>query len=217
MEELTVDPFRAARLVLRLRQEGVTDNAVLKAMESIDRSAFVRSPALKKIAFEDCILPIPCGQIIPRPVVTGQLLQAMAIRQPGTARILLIGMGSGYTAALAGQLGADVFAVERYDRLTDAARQRIVELGLDNVAVRHGDGRLGWPERGPYDRILITALIDDVPDSLLGQLNPGGLLIAPMMAGDRQKIARMDAERNIEWLDLFSPLPPLSEGRSQAL
>lgn len=217
MAELIADPFRAARLVLHLRQEGVTDDAVLKTMETIDRGAFVEGDALKALAFDDCILPIPCGQIIPRPSVTGQLLQALDIRKVREARILLIGMGSGYTAALAAQLGADVFAVERYDRLTEAARQRIVRLGLSNLAVRHGDGFLGWPERGPYDRILLTGQVDAVPDTLLGQLNKDGRLIAPMMRDDKQMIARMDSNRNTEWIGQTFPLPALMEGRSQVL
>lgn len=217
MEELIADPFRAARLVLRLRQEGVTDDAVLKAMETIDRGAFVEGDKLKALAFEDCVLPIPCGQIIPRPAVTGQLLQALDIRKVREARILVIGAGSGYTAALAGQLAADVFGVERFNRLTDMARQRIVSLNIGNLAVRQGDGFRGWPERGPYDRILTTGLIEDVPAELLEQLGKDGRLIAPMMRGDRQMIARMDADRNTEWLPLSFALPPLKEGASLAL
>ena len=217
MEELIADPFRAARLVLRLRQEGVTDDAVLKAMETIDRGAFVEGEELKKLAFDDCVLPIPCGQTIPRPAVTGQLLQAMGLGPSRLARILLVGMGSGYTAALAGQLGSDVFAVERYDRLTEAARQRIVRLGLGNVAVRHGDGMLGWAERGPYDRIVLTGQVDEVPDTLLSQLGKDGLLLAPMLHQGRQQIARMNADRKTEWIGLSFPLPPLAEGKSRVL
>ena len=217
MEELIADPFRAARLVLRLRQEGVTDDAVLKAMETIDRGAFVDGTKLKALAFEDCVLPIPCGQIIPRPAVTGQLLQALNIRKLKEARALVIGAGSGYTAALAGQLCADVFGVERFNRLTDVARQKIISLNIGNLAVRQGDGYLGWPERGPYDRILVTGLVAEIPDVLLEQLGKDGLLVAPMMRGDRQMLARMDADRNTEWLPLSFPLPPLKEGASLAL
>lgn len=217
MEELIADPFRAARLVLRLRQEGVTDDGVLRAMEIIDRGAFVDDPALKELAFADCVLPIPCGQIIPRPVATGQLLQALDLGPAREARILLIGMGSGYTAALAGRLAADVFAVERYDRLTDLARQRIVRLGLDNLAVRHSDGLLGWAERGPYDRILMTGQVDEVPRELFDQLRSGGLVIAPMQHEGRQHIARMAVDGSTEWLGLTHALPPLVAGCSQAL
>ncbi|WP_430404783.1 protein-L-isoaspartate O-methyltransferase family protein [Hyphomonas sp.] len=217
MAELIADPFRAARLVLHLRQEGITDDGVLKAMETIDRGAFVDGPGLDKLAFEDCILPIPCGQIVPRPAVTGQLLQALQIRQVREARILLVGVGSGYTAALAAQLGADVFAMDRYRRLCDAARRRMLELGLGNVAVRHGDGLFGWPERGPYDRILLTGAIDEVPDVLLQQLAKGGALIAPFRTADAQHLLRMGADGTQERLAIARPLPPLMDGASKAL
>jgi protein-L-isoaspartate(D-aspartate) O-methyltransferase len=217
MAELIADPFRAARLVLHLRQEGITDDAVLKAMETIDRGAFVDGPGLHKLAFEDCVLPIPCGQIVPRPAVTGQLLQALQIRQVREARILLVGVGSGYTAALAAQLGADVFAMDRYRRLCDAARRRMLDLGLGNVAVRHGDGLFGWPERGPYDRILLTGAIEDVPDALLQQLVKGGVLIAPIQTAGAQHLLRVGADGTQERLAIARPLPPLMDGASKAL
>ena len=217
MAELIADPFRAARLVLHLRQVGITDEAVLKAMETIDRGAFVDDPALASLAFEDCILPIPCGQIIPRPAAIGQLLQALEIKTLGQARILVIGVGSGYIAALAAQLGGHVFAVERYARLTDEARRRIIDLKLENVAVRQGDGLAGWPERGPYDRILLTGEVGEVPGGLLEQLTGDGLLVAPMAHGDEQHLVRMDRERKIEGFALRSTLPPLVEGQAAAL
>ena len=99
MEELTVDPFRAARLVLRLRQDGVTDDGVLRAMETVDRGAFVEAADLKALAFADCALPIPCGQVIPRPTVTGHLLQALDLGRQGIPAVLLddhegVGVGS---------------------------------------------------------------------------------------------------------------------------
>ncbi|KCZ93259.1 protein-L-isoaspartate O-methyltransferase family protein [Hyphomonas johnsonii] len=217
MAELIADPFRAARLVLHLRQEGITDDGVLKAMETIDRAAFVDGDALARLAFEDCVLPIPCGQIIPRPAVTGQLLQALEIRQVREARILLVGMGSGYTAALAAQLGADVFAMDRFRRLCDAARMRMLDLGLGNVAVRCGDGLNGWPERGPYDRILLTGSVPDVPDLLLGQLAKGGALIAPVSTGATQHLLRIQADGSRQRLAIAHPLPALVEGTSKAL
>ncbi|MEQ8299274.1 MAG: protein-L-isoaspartate(D-aspartate) O-methyltransferase [Hyphomonas sp.] len=217
MAELIADPFRAARLVLHLRQEGITDDGVLKAMETIDRGAFVDGDSLSKLAFEDCILPIPCGQIVPRPAVTGQLLQALQIRQMREARILLIGVGSGYTAALAAQLGADVFAMDRFRRLCDAARRRMLDLGLGNVAIRHGDGLAGWPERGPYDRILLTGAINEVPEILLQQLTKGGVLIAPFQMADAQHLLRIAADGTQDRLAIAQPLPLLIDGASRAL
>ena len=212
MEDLITDPFRAARLVLRLRQEGVTDDGVLRAMETVDRGAFVDDPALKDLAFADCVVPIPCGQTIPRPAATGQLLQALGLGRERKARLLVIGMGSGYIAALAGQLAADVFGVERYNKLTDHARQRIVSLGLDNLAVRYGDGLLGWAERGPYDRVLITGLVDAIPQALFDQLKPGGRMVVPAGMADAQQLMVIDkneTERLKTWEVMpvrFSPL-----------
>ena len=217
MAGLIADPFRAARLVLHLRQEGVTDDAVLRAMETIDRSAFVDDPAVSKLAFETALLPIPCGQIVPRPVVTGQLLQALQLKGGHESRVLLIGAGSGYTAALAAQLASDVFAVERYRTLTDAIRRRIVDLSLSNLAVRCGDGLLGWPERGPYDRILLAGAVEEVPEALLAQLGKGGQLVAPVVGGDAQFLLRLHEDGRRERLGLRHALPRLREGPAQAL
>jgi protein-L-isoaspartate(D-aspartate) O-methyltransferase len=217
MADLIADPFRAARLILHLRQEGITDDGVLKAMETIDRGAFIDTPGLDKLAFEDCVLPIPCGQIVPRPAVTGQLLQALQIRQMREARILLVGVGSGYTAALAAQLGADVFAMDRYRRLCDAARMRMLDLELGKVAIRHGDGLVGWPERGPYDRILLTGAVDEVPDVLMQQLGKGGVLITPFDEAGVQILLRIARDGTQERLAIAHPLAPLIPGPSRAL
>ena len=217
MAALIADPFRAARLVLHLRQEGVTDDGVLRAMETINRSAFVDDPALTQLAFEDAILPIPCGQIVPRPVTIGQLLQALQLKDGNGARVLLVGAGSGYTAALAAQLASDVFAVERYHTLTEGIRRRIVDLGLGNLAVRCADGLLGWPERGPYDRILLAGAVGEVPEALLGQLGKGGQLVAPLVTGDGQVLLRVHEDGQRERLGFRHALPRLVEGRAQAL
>ncbi|MCA8902980.1 MAG: protein-L-isoaspartate(D-aspartate) O-methyltransferase [Hyphomonas sp.] len=217
MAELIADPFRSARLVLLLRQEGVTDDGVLNAMETIDRTAFVDDPALAPLAFEDCTLPIPCGQTIPRPAVTAQLLQALQLKQGKEARVLLIGAGSGYTAGLLAQLASDVFAVERFHSLTEDVRRRIIDLGLSNLAVRCEDGLLGWPERGPYDRILLAGAVEEVPEVLLSQLGKGGLLVAPVAGPSGQAIACMHEDGRRESLPLTYPLPRLVEGRAQAL
>ena len=107
--------------------------------------------------------------------------------------------------------------MERYNRLTDHARQRIVKLGLDNLAVRHGDGLEGWAERGPYDRILFTSVIQHVPQTLFDQLNPEGFVVAPMVKDGRQQIARISPDGTEKWSGLAHDLPMLVEGRSRAL
>lgn len=217
MAGLIADPFRAARLVLHLRQEGVTDDGVLRAMETIDRAAFIDDPELTNLAFENAMVPIPCGQIIPRPVTTGQLIQALDLEKGNESRVLLIGAGSGYTAALLAQLAADVFAVERFNTLTGAIRRRILDLELSNLAVRCGDGLLGWPERGPYDRILLAGAVEDIPDALLGQLGKGGLLVAPVAVPDGQVLMRLHENGERERLGFRHALPLLREGPTQAL
>jgi protein-L-isoaspartate(D-aspartate) O-methyltransferase len=217
MAGLIADPFRAARLVLHLRQEGVTDDGVLRAMETIDRAAFIDDPALTDLAFENALVPIPCGQIIPRPVTTGQLIQALQLEKGNKSRVLLVGAGSGYTAALLAQIASDVFAVERFNALTGEIRRRILDLELSNLAVRCGDGLLGWPERGPYDRILLAGAVEEIPEALRSQLAKGGLLVAPVVTPDGQVLMRLHENGERERLGFRHALPLLREGPAQAL
>ncbi|MAU65344.1 protein-L-isoaspartate(D-aspartate) O-methyltransferase [Hyphomonas sp.] len=217
MAGLIADPFRAARLVLHLRQEGVTDDGVLRAMETIDRAAFIDDPALTDLAFENALVPIPCGQIIPRPVTTGQLIQALQLEKGNKSRVLLVGAGSGYTSALLAQIASDVFAVERFNALTGEIRRRILDLELSNLAVRCGDGLLGWPERGPYDRILLAGAVEEIPEALRSQLAKGGLLVAPVVTPDGQVLMRLHENGERERLGFRHALPLLREGPAQAL
>lgn len=217
MAGLIADPFRAARLVLHLRQEGVTDDGVLRAMETIDRAAFIDDPALTDLAFENALVPIPCGQIIPRPVTTGQLIQALQLEKGNKSRVLLVGAGSGYTAALLAQIASDVFAVERFNALTGEIRRRILDLELSNLAVRCGDGLLGWPERGPYDRILLAGAVEEIPEALRSQLAKGGLLVAPVVTTEGQVLMRLHENGERERLGFRHALPLLREGPAQAL
>lgn len=217
MADLIADPFRAARLVLHLRQEGVTEDGVLKAMETIDRGAFVDDPALAAMAFDDCVLPIPCGQIIPRPSLTGHLVQALDLRPAREHRVLVVGMGSGYTATIIAQLAADVFGVERYRRLADQVREKIVDLALPNLAVRHDDGLMGWPERGPFSRILLTGQVDEVPETLLSQLTPSGFLLAPMAGYKQTDLMKFTLNGECERVTMIETLPKLSPGKAAAL
>ncbi len=217
MADLIADPFRAARLVLHLRQEGVTDTGVLEAMETIDRTAFTDDPALARLAFEDCLLPIPCGQVILRPAVTGHLLQALSLDAKREARVLVVGFGSGYSSALAAQLSASVHAVERFRSLAEAGRARCERLTLGNIQIRHEDGFFGWPEQGPFDRILLTGSVTEVPEMLVDQLARDGLLVAPVTDGKTMSILRLRSDGLRERRPLFDALPPLVEGRAKVL
>ena len=180
MAKLIADPFRSARLVLALRRRGITNDGVLSALETIDRAAFV-TDELSELAAEDCALPIPCGQTILRPLITAYMLRALAISPGSEQRVLLVGSGSGYTAVLLSQLCRHVYGVERYQRLAESSKKRLEELGVNNITVRHGDGLLGLPGHGPFERILLTGAVDAIPQVLLSQLTRQGLLVAPLV------------------------------------
>lgn len=219
MAELIVDPFRAARLLLSLRQEGVTDPHVLAAMETIGRAAFVDDPGLEALAFEDAMLPIPCGQVMLRPSVTGHLIQSMGLRADREARVLLVGFGSGYMAALLSQLCAQVYAVERFARLTLEGRERLQRLDIGNVTVSHGDGFQGWQEQGPFEAIVLAGAVERIPEGLSAQLARGGVLVLPFNGpAGRGYLLRLDAAgRELGRHPLFQWVPPLIEGRAQVL
>lgn len=174
---MSLNDDRAGRLILGLRRQGVTDARVLQAMESIDRSVFVHERFLDQ-AWEDQALPIDCAQTISQPYIVGLMTQALEV-QP-RHRVLEVGTGSGYQAAVLSRLARYVYSVERYRSLLTEAEQRLKVLGADNVITRHGDGGLGWPGQAPFDRIMVTAAAPGEPTELLKQLKPGGILVAPV-------------------------------------
>lgn len=217
MADLIPDPLRAARLVLSLRRQGITDDGVLTALETVDRGAFVAAN-LQKMVAEDCALPIPCGQSIPRPVVTAIMLRALQIPPGKEARILLVGSGSGYTAALLSQTCRHVYGVERYERLVEQSRTRLSDLGVENVTIRHGNGLLGLQQHGPYDRILLSGAIKTIPAILIEQLGKDGLLVTPIESSKGPQILRT-VSKSKEVLDepMPDPLALLSESSAQTL
>jgi protein-L-isoaspartate(D-aspartate) O-methyltransferase len=168
---------RAGRLILHLRQQGVTDPKVLAAMESIDRAVFV-DPRFLDQAWENQALPIDCAQTISQPFIVGLMTQALEV-QP-RHRVLEVGTGSGYQCAVLSRLARYVYTVERYRSLLTDAEARLKALQIENVVTRHGDGGLGWPEQAPFDRIMVTAAAPHEPTELLRQLKPGGILVCPV-------------------------------------
>lgn len=217
MADLIADPFRAARLLLHLRQEGVTDARVLTAMETIDRGAFVDDPGLASLAFEDAVLPIPCGQIVLRPAATGHLLQALALPEDRSARVLLVGFGAGYMTALAASLSAHVWAIDRFGQLVRDGEARMARLGIGNVTLRQSDGQNGWPEAGPFDRIVLACSVGEVPDLLIDQLAWGGRLAAPVVKGQARAIVSVAASGEGTRTPFFQQVPGLIEGRAEVL
>ncbi len=167
---------RAISLIMALRGQGITDASVLSAIERTPRDLFVEAP-FESSAYQDTALPIACGQTISQPYVVALSTQELDV-QPGH-RVLEIGTGSGYQAAVLAQLCRMVYTIERHKPLLRQAETRFGKLKLHNVVTRHGDGFDGWPEQAPFDRILLTAAIPEVSQSLIGQLKPGGILIAP--------------------------------------
>jgi protein-L-isoaspartate(D-aspartate) O-methyltransferase len=172
--------FETARREMVERQlaaRGLRDERVLEAMGTVPREAFVPD-RLAKFSYEDMPLPIGVGQTISQPYVVAWMAEALELR-PGE-RVLEIGAGSGYAAAVLSRVADDVYTVERHEELAERAREHCRELGYDNVHVLHGDGTLGWAEHAPYDAIVVAAGGRDVPAPLLDQLAPGGRLVIPV-------------------------------------
>lgn len=172
----------------QLAGRGIVDQRVLAAFRDVPREAFV-PPELAADAYEDGPLPIGHGQTISQPFVVALMVQALAI-QPGD-RALEVGAGSGYAAAIVSRLAGSVVAVERHGDLARAAGNRLHALGFDNVEVRHGDGTRGWPERAPFDAILVSAGGERVPPALTEQLAAGGRLVIPVREGPAQELLRL--------------------------
>jgi protein-L-isoaspartate(D-aspartate) O-methyltransferase len=178
---------RLAKLVLGLRSQGVTDPAVLNAIERTPRDLF--TPDLfKERSWEDSALPIACGQTISQPYIVGLMTQALTLEP--RARVLEIGTGSGYQTAVLSRLSRLVYTVERYRTLLRAAEALFETLQITNVITRFGDGFQGWAEQAPFDRILVTAAAPEEPINLLSQLKPSGVLVAPVGKGPVQQLRR---------------------------
>jgi len=178
------DPDRAERImrfVYTLRSKGVTDPRVLKAMEAIDRGAFVRGIFAER-AYEDMPLPIACGQTISQPSVVALMSEALEVGDRD--KVLEIGTGSGYQAAILSRLARRVYTVERHRRLVKEAREVFERLGLSNITALAVDGSHGLPEQAPFDRILVTAAAEDPPGPLLQQLREGGIMVLPVGQSD---------------------------------
>jgi protein-L-isoaspartate(D-aspartate) O-methyltransferase len=156
---------------------GIRDPAVLAAMREVPREQFIAGDRAHR-AYDDTPLPIGEGQTISQPYIVAAMTEALRLK-PGD-RVLEIGTGSGYAAAVLALIAAEVYTIERLERLAESARRRLAGLGFANVHVRHGDGSLGWPEHAPYDGIVVTASGPHVPRPLLGQLALGGRLVMPV-------------------------------------
>ena len=168
---------RATSLLTELRNQGITDERVLAAMDKIPREAFVEE-TFERSAYENTALAIACGQTISQPYVVAYMTAALELDDK--MRVLEIGTGSGYQAAVLSPLCRRVYTVERHRPLLRKAQDRFNALKIDNITTRFGDGFKGWPEQAPFDRIIVTAAVPKVPESLIEQLKIGGKMIVPV-------------------------------------
>jgi protein-L-isoaspartate(D-aspartate) O-methyltransferase len=195
------------RMVTRLRESGIRDEAVLSAMASVPRHIFV-DEGLASRAYEDTALPIGFEQTISQPFVVARMLEALRATKP-LANVLEVGTGCGYQAALLARLARDVYSIERIAGLLDKARGNLRPLRLSNLRLVHGDGALGLPEAAPFDGVIVAAAASGVPDALLQQLALGGRMIVPVGSGDQALclIERTAAGLTEKWLDAVRFVP----------
>ena len=163
--------------MLTLRQRGISDKAVLRAMDEVPREHFVDA-RFADAAYSDQAMPIACGQTISQPYVVAYMTEQLAVRS--NHRVLEVGTGSGYQAAVLSRLAREVVTLERYRTLANTARTRLKTLGYDNVEVLLGDGFGGEPMRAPYDRIIVTAAAESIPPALIAQLTEDGIMVLPL-------------------------------------
>ncbi|MCL4107610.1 UNVERIFIED_CONTAM: hypothetical protein GTU68_022071 [Idotea baltica] len=203
------------QFLFTLRSRGVTDPQVLGAMERVDRGLFVRGLFAER-AYEDMPLPISCGQTISQPSVVGLMTQALHI-QPRD-KILEVGTGSGYQAAILSQLGRRIYTLDRHRRLVREARALFEALDLGNITAATADGSHGLPDQAPFDRILVTAAAEDPPGPLLAQLKIGGIMVVPVGQSDAvQSLIRVTkTETGYEYEEMRDVrFVPLLEGLGQ--
>lgn len=207
-----------ARLILSLRSAGITDTAVLSAVERVPRELFVPE-TFRDQAYENTALPIGYGQTLSQPLVVAAMVSALELTN--RMKLLEVGTGSGYHASILAHLCRRVYTIERHRPLLAEAEHMFGELGLHNITTRAGDGMLGWPEQEPFDRISVTAASGEPPAALLDQLAVGGIMVMPVGGRDRTQILQQfrRTEDGYQTQDLmevrFVPLlPGMAENKS---
>ncbi len=175
-----MDEYKEKRQLMveeQIFMRNVRDEKVLRAMAKVPREEFVPEE-LKSHAYEDRPLPIPGGQTISQPYIVAYMVEALALR--GGEKLLEIGAGSGYAAAVLAEIAAEIYAIERIGQLANFAKKNLLKTGYKNVHIKHADGTNGWQEKGPFDAILVSAGAPTIPKSLLRQLRIGGKMVIPV-------------------------------------
>jgi len=211
--------IRKIRLLMELRKQGVSDTNVLSAMERVPRELFVPE-AFQDQAYENIALPIGAGQTISQPQIVAEMTTALELAP--RLKVLEVGTGSGYQAAVLAHLCRRLYTIERHRTLAEEAERRFSALRLGNIVVQIGDGGAGWPVQAPFDRIIVTAQAEMLPEVLLSQLREGGVMILPIVENGRgQKVVRLrrtadGVERetlmDARFVPLLNGLPSPAEG-----
>lgn len=188
---------REAMVEQQIKARGIDDTRLLQALREVPREAFV-PPRLREFAYADRPLPIGAGQTISQPYIVAAMIQAAGIR-PG-ARVLEVGAGSGYAAAVLARMASEVFAIERHEALAGAARERLAKAGYHNVTIIAADGSGGLPDRAPFDAILVAARAPAVPEALKRQLVNGGRLVIPVGGEKVQTLCRITRSGEEAWI-----------------
>ena len=199
------------RMIARLRQQGIRNSKVLDIMHEVPRHIFM-DEALASRAYEDTALPIGYNQTISQPYIVARMTELL-IAEKKPARVLEIGTGCGYQSAILAHLSGHVYTVERISPLMNKAKKHMREINVRNITFLHNDGGWGWPEKGPYDGILVTAAPQEIPEMLLEQMAVGGVMIIPIGgegAQKLQKVVRTENEYQVEVLDPVSFVPFLT-------
>ena len=201
-------------LIMSLRRQGIRDKRVLNAIERIPREVFINAN-FRKQAYEDHALPIECGQTISQPFIVAYMTEQLQVGD--RMKVLEVGTGSGYQAAVLSKLCRRVYTIERYRTLLRDAVKRFDELHLHNITSKVGDGAAGWSEQAPFDRIIVTAAAPSIPQKLVEQLKPGGIMIVPVGItsgrGDQNLVRIERTEEGVVRNDLMPVrFVPLVEG-----
>ena len=192
-----------ALLMLKVRQNGVSNPEILNSIETIDRSCFV-SKSFTNRSLEDIALPIECGQTISQPSLVAFMTQQLEI--PYRSKVLEIGTGSGYQTAILSRLSSRVYSIERYKKLVDIAKIRLANLNISNVIILLQDGFFGYSPQAPFDRIILTAAVEEIPILVINQLRVGGIMIVPVgMSNQKQSLLKVvKTEKGLDIKELMS-------------